>query len=133
MTRILVFGTFDLLHDGHKDFFRQAKKLGDELFVVIALDATVEEVKGRPPDWNEIERKKKVGEVEEVDEVVLGNFGDKYQVIKEIKPDIIALGYDQKTFTHDLEEFIQENNLKIKIVKLKPFHPEKYKTSKLRD
>ena len=47
MTKVMVFGTFDYLHEGHKDFFRQAKQYGDELVVVVARDETVKQIKGK--------------------------------------------------------------------------------------
>ena len=53
MTKVMVFGTFDPLHPGHVDFFRQAKQHGDELVVVVALDSTVEKTKGRKPSLGE--------------------------------------------------------------------------------
>ena len=57
---------------------------------------------------------------------------DPYKIIKQEKPDIIALGYDQNSYTNDLEKKIEEFGLKIKIARLKPYKPEKYKSSKLK-
>ena len=60
MTKLLVFGTFDLLHEGHKYFLNEAESRGDELFVVVALDSTVKTVKGFFPNQDEKERKRNV-------------------------------------------------------------------------
>jgi FAD synthetase len=120
LKKILIFGTFDLLHEGHKNLFEQAKKYG-ELIAVIALDETVKKIKGKYPKQKQEIRKKEVEKY--VKKVYLGKKGNKYKIIKEINPDIICLGYDQQTFTEKLKE------LGIKIIKLKPYHPEKYKTS----
>ena len=46
MKKVIVFGTFDILHQGHLDFFRQAKQYGDYLIVAVAHDENVK--KSRP-------------------------------------------------------------------------------------
>jgi FAD synthetase len=127
----LVFGTFDGLHPGHINFFQQAKKLGDELIVVVARDATVEKVKGRRPRKNENARLSDARNAGIAGEVLLGNLGDPYAIIKQIKPDIIALGYDQNSFTKNLPDYTKKENLKIEIMRLMPHKPETYKSSLL--
>jgi FAD synthetase len=123
MKKVMVFGTFDILHEGHKNFFKQARKYGDYLIVVIARDKTVKKIKGKLPHNNEKTRKINIIKAELVDKVVLGDLKDKHKKIKELKPDVICLGYDQKKFVEGL------SNFNIKIVKLKPFKPEIYKSS----
>lgn len=128
--KVLVFGTFDGLHEGHMDFFRQAKEYGDYLVVVVGRDSTVLSVKKKLPKQNENERLEKVQQSEYVNYARLGNEGvSKYDVIKEIKPDIICLGYDQIYFTDKLEEQIKGMGLKIEIKRLKAYKPEIYKSS----
>jgi FAD synthetase len=129
MSLVLVTGTFDGLHPGHEDLFRQAKEQGDRLVVVVARDATVTQVKGRPPRVGEDERRKTVEASSFVDQAVLGRDGDKLAVIADLKPDVIVLGYDQEAFTGDLEARLTERGVVAKIVRAKPFHPEKYKSS----
>lgn len=129
MKRVLVFGTFDGLHPGHINFFQQAKKLGDELIIVVARDATVEKVKGRRPRKNENARLSDVGNAGIAGEVLLGNLGDPYAIIKQIKPDIIALGYDQTSFTGNLELELKKAVIPAKIVRLNPHKPEIFKSS----
>lgn len=138
MKKVLVFGTFDGLHEGHKDFFKQAKKYGGHLIVVIGRDSTVLKTKGRLPKFNEQERLKVVQECELVDEARLGNEAppgqklDPYRVVEEIKPNIICLGYDQKFFADKLAEELPKRGLgHVKIERLQPFEPEKYKSSLL--
>ncbi len=134
MKKVLVFGTFDGLHEGHLNFFKQAKEYGDFLVVVVARDSTVERVKKRKPKFNEQDRLKYLltRSREWVSEARLGNEGDNpYKIIGEIKPDVICLGYDQTHFTEKLEEKIREMGLKIEIERLKPFHPEKFHSSLL--
>ena len=129
----MVFGSYDLLHDGHKYFFDKAKKLGDKLIVVLARDGTIEEFKGKKPKYNEKERLACVNEVESVDKVVLGYKGDKMRIVEEIMPDVIALGYDQESFVEKLIEVIKDRGWKIKIVRIGSYKPERFKSSLLKE
>ena len=132
MKKVLVFGTFDGLHEGHKDFFRQAKECGDYLVVVVGRDSTVSRVKKQLPKFDENERLKKVEFCEFVNFARLGNEGlSPYEVIKEVNPDIICLGYDQIYFVDKLEAKIKEMGLNIEIKRLKAYKPEIYKSSLL--
>jgi len=127
----MVFGTFDGLHKGHLDFFRQAKKFGDELIVVVARDENVRKIKGRLPNLGEAERLEKVNQEikRSRDQAILGSLGDPYQVIRKYKPDVICLGYDQDSFSDNLEKKFPD----IKIVRLKSYKPSIYKSSRLRN
>jgi len=129
MTKVMVFGTFDVIHQGHLNFFRQAKKLGDYLIVVIACDRTVEKIKGQQPIYSETIRKDKVLKTGLPNEVIMGNYPDPYQVIVDNNPDIVALGYDQNSFTDNLKEKLEKRGIKTEIVRLNPYHPEKFKSS----
>jgi FAD synthetase len=129
MKKVLVFGTFDVLHAGHLNFFQQAAALGDELYAVIARDETVAQVKGRRARQGELERLSAVKKVNFIKDALLGNADDKYRVIEQIRPDIIALGYDQESFVDRLEQELASRALVCRIVRLKPFQPEKYKSS----
>lgn len=132
MKKILVFGTFDIFHEGHKDFLRQARQHGNFLRVVVARDETVVKVKKRTTLNTEEARRDAVAASKLTDEVILGNLEDKYAVVKEFRPDVICLGYDQMHFTDSLEKKIEEFGFNTKIIRLKSFHPEKYKSSLLR-
>ncbi len=126
MKTVMIFGTFDGLHEGHRSLFRQAKKHGDFLIVVVARDTTVMLVKKRLPKYRECVRYAMLCGEEHVDKVVLGDEKDKYAVIRAHNPDVICLGYDQEKFVQKLyEKFPGE------IVRLLPFQPEKYKSSKI--
>ncbi len=136
--RVLVFGTFDGLHEGHRDFFRQAlrqaqgeQKNPAHLVVVVGRDSTIVKTKGRLPKFNEQERLKAVQECDLVSESVLGNEGsDPYKIIEQVHPDVICLGYDQTHFTDKLVAELPKRGLaNVKIVRLEAFEPEKYKSS----
>jgi len=131
MIRVMVFGTFDILHPGHLHFLRAAKRLGDYLIVSIAREKFVKKIKGHDPHHSEAERKKLLQSVRFVDKVVMGSKSDYIGHIAAQKPDVIALGYDQTAFTGGLAARLKEKGLRVKIVRLKPYKPKIYKTSKL--
>ncbi|HEX8974309.1 MAG TPA: adenylyltransferase/cytidyltransferase family protein [Patescibacteria group bacterium] len=133
MKKVLVFGTFDIFHEGHRNFLKQARKHGEFLRVVVARDATVLKVKGRLPRSSEQQRADTIRKSRLADEVVLGNLNDKYAVVRDFKPDVICLGYDQEFFTAELRRKLNESGLeRTKIIRLEPFEPDKYKSSLLR-
>ena len=130
--KVMCFGSFDHVHKGHEFFLREAKKKGDELVVVIARDKTINKVKGSLPDFSAEERKKHVEALGLATVVRLGSEQDKYAVIEEEQPDIICLGYDQTAFTETLEEEMKKRNIPVEIIRLPAYHPEKYKSSKIK-
>jgi len=133
MKKVLTFGTFDTLHPGHEYYLKEAKRLGEKLYVVVALDETVKKVKGILPKNDEHHRLKKIKELKYVDEAIHGNKEDKLKVIEEINPDIICIGYDQNSFTKDLQEKLMQRGLNPLIIKFsKGYKPHIYKSSKLR-
>ncbi|MFC1691032.1 adenylyltransferase/cytidyltransferase family protein [Nanoarchaeota archaeon] len=133
MQKVMVFGTFDIIHPGHISFLEQAKEYGDYLVVVVGRDITVEQIKGSKPTNNENERLHNVISLKIVDEAVLGKEDDKYQVIEDLKPNVICIGYDQSSFTSELQDEMLKRNVSVKIVKLKPYREEDFKSSKLQN
>ena len=132
--KVMAFGTFDIFHEGHKNFLKQARRYGDYLIVVVARDKTVEKVKKRLPQNDENSRLEITKKSGLADKIILGSLENKYEVVEKYKPKIICLGYDQETFTKNLREKLKEFNLlDTKIVRLKAYYQEKYKSSKLRD
>ncbi len=111
MPTVLVLGTFDGLHKGHEDYFRQAKTYGDRVVAVVARDRTVLDVKGQLPRRGEEERRRAVEDHDLVDRAVLGRDGDKLDVVCELEPDVIVLGYDQGAFTDGLEDTLRARGL----------------------
>ncbi len=132
-TVVLASGVFDLLHLGHVKFLEEAKKTGGknaQLIVIIARDSTVEETKGRKPIIPENQRRALVESLKVVDEAVLGleNFavGD---VIERIKPDIIALGYDQAGMEQRVREYVEKHKLNVKVVRVDKFEADELDSS----
>src|SRR5690606_8042121 len=91
MKKVIVFGCFDPLHEGHRNFFSQAKKLGDYLVVAVARDSNIRHYKNHEPSRLEAERLRAVSSLDEVDEAMLGDESGEYKVLEKVKPDIIAI------------------------------------------
>lgn len=126
MKTVMAFGTFDYLHPGHIFYLEQARKLGDKLIVVVAKDINVTRIKGKAPRQNENIRLARIKELDIVDKTLLGNEKDRLRVVEENQPDVIALGYDQQVDIKALEK-----RFKGEVIRLKPYKPEKYKSSKI--
>lgn len=126
---VMVFGTFDYLHAGHENLFAQAKELGTEVLGIVARDKTVKTIKGFSPDHSEKERLENLKATNWADKVILGDSRDKMKVIKLYRPDVIALGYDQFAFTYHINKLLMDIGLDAKIVRLKPYRPDMYKSS----
>jgi FAD synthetase len=130
---VLASGVFDLLHLGHVKFLEEAKKAGGknaELIVIIARDSTVQETKGRKPIMPESQRRALVESLKVVDEAVLGfeNF-DIGDVIDRIKPDVIALGYDQAAMERRVREYVDKHGLNVKVVRVGKFEEDELDSS----
>jgi FAD synthetase len=130
---VLASGVFDLLHLGHVKFLEEAKKAGGknaELIVVIARDSTVEKNKGSKPIMSENQRRALVESLKVVDEAVLGfekfDIGD---VIDRIKPDVIALGYDQTAMEKQVRGYVDKHGLNVKVIRVGKFEEDELDSS----
>ncbi len=128
MKTVMCFGTFDILHLGHLNYFKQAKQYGEHLIVVIARDKTKRD-QGKRTLFNEEERRKLVQSQKIVDEAVLGYPGNHYQIIMEKKPDVICLGYDHPVREEELQEELAKRGRFPQIARMKPYHPETQKST----
>lgn len=121
--RILVFGTFDLLHPGHHFVLREALKRG-EVHAVIARDVNVAHIKGKKSQQNERERLAVLQHTFPDIQARLGDLEDFLTPVREIQPDLILLGYDQK-----LPPGVKEEDLPCPTERLRAFEPERWKSS----
>ena len=120
MVKVMATGTFDLIHLGHIYFLKQAKNLGDNLVVVVATDSTVRKLKHEPINPENI-RLNLIKELKAVDDAYLGHEDDIFEIVKEIKPDIIALGFDQIHNEKKISDEIKKRGINAKIVRLKEY------------
>jgi FAD synthetase len=123
MVKVMATGTFDLLHMGHIYYLKEAKKLGDTLVVVVATDATVRRLKHNPITPEDI-RLNLIKELKVVDEAYLGHEKDMYSIVEEIKPDIIALGFDQVHDETTIKNELKKRKLNAKVVRLSKYQGE---------
>lgn len=129
----MVFGTFDELHEGHLDLFRQAKKYGDYLIAVAGRDVNIKKIKGCFPKKKDRERFTDLQRCKLVDKPVLGYEDDPYKIIETLKPDAICLGYDQGSFSKNLKKELKRRGLDAKIFRMKPYKPEELHSSILKN
>jgi len=124
---VLATGVFDLLHSGHVRFLQASKRRGGpgaKLIVVVARDRTVLSRKGRMPILPEDQRRELVGSLRVVDKAILGHTHlDLLGVLREVRPDIISVGYDQKQIKASVEKLLREQGLSVRIVQIPKFGP----------
>lgn len=121
MVRVLATGTFDILHPGHLLYLSEAKALGDELYVIVARDSMV---KHKPkPSVPEGQRLAMVQALRMVDKAVLGSENDMFEPLRNIKPDIIALGENQHFNEKELEAQLKAHGITATVVRIRAFEP----------
>ncbi|MDR0373940.1 MAG: FAD synthase [Nitrososphaerota archaeon] len=122
---VIASGVFDLLHLGHVRFLEDAKKAGGpntKLIVIVARDSTTEKLKGRKPIMTEDQRRALVESLRVVDEAVLGFEGLEIgEVIEKIRPDVIALGYDQVGMEQEIKAYISTHKRPVRVVRIGRF------------
>jgi FAD synthetase len=118
MIRILATGTFDILHPGHILYLKKAKELGDELFVIVSRDTMVQH-KSKPviPERQRLQVVRALGVV---DHAELGSEHDMFEPLMTIKPDIVALGFDQYFDEKELQEDLEKRHIPSRVIRL-PF------------
>ncbi|MFB5619327.1 MAG: adenylyltransferase/cytidyltransferase family protein, partial [Candidatus Nitrosomaritimum aestuariumsis] len=121
---VLAGGVFDIIHPGHIHTLNAAKSLGDILIVVIATDKTAEKMKKRLPLHNQNQRKLLVDSLSMVNLSVVGHEGDIFKTVDLIRPEIIALGYDQIHQEKFITEGCKKINLDVTVARLQSPIPE---------
>jgi FAD synthetase len=132
MKVVLVGGVFDILHPGHIFTLKAAKLLGDLLVVVIATETTATKIKkNRVIFHNENLRREMVSSLNFVDLALIGKEGTLFDTVEHVKPDIIALGYDQSHTEKFIAENCKKRNINVRILRLNTPIPN-MKTSELK-
>jgi len=115
---VLAGGVFDIIHPGHIHTLNAAKALGGVLVVAIATDKTAKKMKKRSPLHNQELRRELVSCLSMVDKAIVGHEDDIFQTVKEVKPNIIVLGYDQVHQEKFISDGCKRINLNVEIVRL---------------
>jgi len=121
---VLAGGVFDIIHPGHIHTLMAAKDLGDVLVVAIATDKTAEKMKKRLPLHSQDQRKMLVDALSVVDVGIVGNEEDLFKTVDLIRPQIIALGYDQVHQEKFITEGCKKINLNVTVARLQSPIPE---------
>lgn len=127
---VFIGGAFEVIHQGHLYTIDSAKALGDVLVVAVARDSTIRRRKKREPISGEVQRADMLSSLRQVDAAILGVEGDIYETLEKVKPDIVALGYDQHHAESEVAREAARRGLKLKVVRLDSPFP-KVKTSAL--
>ncbi len=123
MTRVMATGVFDIIHPGHIHFLKESKKLGDELFVVVARDSTARK-NGKEPIFDEGARLMIVSSIKYVDRAFLGHEGNIYETVRDLRPDIITLGFDQRFSEQSIVEGSKQVGVNVKVVRISRYNGE---------
>lgn len=127
---VMIGGAFEIIHPGHLHTMDQARMLGNTLVVVVATDKSVLKNKGREPVTSQEWRVRLVSAIRTVDVAVAGGQGSIYDTLEKVKPDVVALGYDQRHNPTEIEEEARRRGIDLKVVRLDSPVPE-MKTSKI--
>ncbi|MDQ4015757.1 MAG: FAD synthase [Thermoproteota archaeon] len=116
---VLVGGVFDLIHPGHIHTLKAAKAEGDVLVVVVARQSTAQKIKKyRKIYHDEKLRRDLVTSLNFVDLALIGKEGTLYDTVEYVKPNVIALGYDQAHSEKDIAENCKKRNLNVRVIRL---------------
>ncbi len=117
--KVVVAGTFDIIHPGHIEFLKFASRYG-KVTVIVARDANVQRFKGKKPVMSEEERLKVISAIKYVDRAVLGKESeDIFSILIELKPDIVVLGPDQNVNESKLKEYLQAHGLNVEVIRMR--------------
>jgi FAD synthetase len=130
---VLAAGVFDLLHFAHVKYLMEAKKAGGpnaELVVIVARDSTVEKRRGEKPVIPENQRLALVDSLKIVDRAILGyeDFSIE-KAIEQVKPDVIALGYDRSDIVQTVKDYLKKKGLREEVVKIGKFGEDELNSS----
>ncbi|MCD1295490.1 FAD synthase [Methanocella sp. CWC-04] len=128
MKKVVATGTFDILHPGHVLYLSEAKRLGDVLYVIVARDSTIKHK--RKPMIPEEQRLFMVRSLKCVDCAILGSDEDMFKPIREIDPDIIALGFNQHWDKEELQKKLKEQGIRAEVVRIDRSDPSPYASSR---
>lgn len=130
VVRVMATGVFDLLHPGHLYFLQEARRLGDELVVVVARDQTARRLKHEPYVPEHI-RREMVEALKPVDRAVLGSTTDIYETVVQERPQIVALGHDQRWDEREIERECARRGVPVKVVRIGPLPHDELATRRI--
>lgn len=122
MKTILLFGTFDGVHEGHRNLFSQAKTVAKHIVVAVAPDRVVLQLKHKKSTHTQEERMQLLKVEPLVDEVVLGDADlGTYRILDVVSPDAIGIGHDQLPLAEDLRMHMEKTGKRIPLLPMKKY------------
>ncbi len=118
ITVVLIGGGFEVIHSGHLYTIEKARSLGDVLVVAVATDGTIRKRKKREPISTQEERAKLLSSLRQVDAAIVGSEKNIYETLVKVKPDMVALGYDQYHTEADIVNEAKERGIRLRVVRL---------------
>jgi len=116
---VLVGGVFDILHPGHIHTLKAAKSYGDVLIAVIARTSTAMRInRSRVIYHDEVLRRELVSSIKFVDVALIGFESTLYRTVEYVKPDIIALGYDQAHGEKEIAINCRKRGIDVQVIRL---------------
>ena len=121
---VFAGGVFDIIHPGHIYTLASARRLGDVLVVVVATDKTARRMKNRVPLHTQEQRRDLVASLSIVDVCIVGDEYDIFATVKRVKPEVIALGYDQVHQEKFITDGCRRINHDVRVARLQSPVPE---------
>lgn len=130
MKTVLVFGTFDVIHPGHKYFLEQSARFGDHLVAVVARDEFVNKSKMKTPVHNQNERIEFIKQSGLVDDACLSDrVTGTFHVVNDINPDVVCFGHDQLKLADCFRIWLKEQQSDIEIVMIDSYKRDQYSST----
>jgi cytidyltransferase-like protein len=130
---VFIGGGFEVIHRGHLYTIQKAKGLGDVLVVSVARDSTIRRRKKREPVCPESARVELMSSLRQVDVAILGVEGDIYETLERVRPDMVALGYDQHHAESEISSEAKKRGMDLEVVRLDSPYPDMKTSSLLAD
>lgn len=130
MKTVLVFGTFDVIHPGHKFFLQQAALYGDKLIAIIARDEFVQKTKQKSPVHTEADRMNHIIKSGLVNDACLSDpVTGSYNVVSKFMPNVICFGHDQTRLLNSFKKWLDKERIDVEIVIIDPFKRNRYSST----
>ncbi|MGC8582296.1 MAG: DUF357 domain-containing protein [Thermoproteus sp.] len=128
--KVLIAGTFELLHPGHISYMEQAWRLG-RVVAVVSRDTNAAKIKGRSISVPAENRARVVSSIYYVHKARIGYEDDMLRVVEEERPDVVLLGANQPFDERSLAEKFRRRGIEAQILRAEPYECDLCSTTKI--